>query len=95
MFLKSLRHAIREESFAVGYEITCDHWSGQPTIAPNKLGMNLIAAYRVLILHPIYRWRMQRCSHPNMVNDGYGGPDSGCDAGHCPDCGFEFFHRMY
>jgi hypothetical protein len=35
------------------------------------------------------------CTHPHMVDDGYGGPDSGCMAGHCPRCGYSFHHTLY
>lgn len=29
------------------------------------------------------------------VDDSYGGPDSGCMAGHCSRCGFGFSHTLY
>lgn len=37
----------------------------------------------------------KKCTHPNMVDDGYGGPESGRMAGHCPRCGFSFHHTLY
>lgn len=37
----------------------------------------------------------KRCKHPKMVDDSYGGPESGCMAAHCPRCGFSFDHTLY
>lgn len=28
-------------------------------------------------------------------DDSYGGPESGCMAGHCTRCGFSFHHQLY
>lgn len=37
----------------------------------------------------------KKCKHPRMIDEGYGGPEGGCMAGHCPDCGYSFSHRLY
>lgn len=29
------------------------------------------------------------------VDESYGGPDSGCMAGHCERCGYGFHHQLY
>ena len=35
----------------------------------------------------------KKCKHEKMVDDSYGGPESGCMAGHCAK--FSFHHTLY
>ena len=41
--------------------------------------------------------RVMRCQHPapHYHDESYGGPDSGCMAGHCDRCGFGFHTTLY
>ena len=70
-----------------------------------------VQSYQIWDAHPITRtwllvfiywlqgiaWclRYAFCDHKNMIDEGYGGPDHGYDAGSCPDCGFSYHHSMY
>jgi hypothetical protein len=46
-----------------------------------------------------YSWVMGHtiCKHfdHDWVDESYGGPDSGCMAGHCNRCGYSFHHTLY
>lgn len=37
----------------------------------------------------------KKCTHKRWVDDGYGGHDGGCAAGHCKDCGYSYHHTLY
>lgn len=37
----------------------------------------------------------KKCPHKRWEDTGYGGPESGCMAGHCKDCGYSFHHTLY
>lgn len=39
-------------------------------------------------------WYCERHGH-EWVDESYGGPDSGCMAGHCTRCGYAFHHTLY
>lgn len=43
----------------------------------------------------VIRYGFFPCSHKNWVDESYGGPDSGCMAGYCRDCGESFHHTLY
>ncbi len=45
--------------------------------------------------HGLSKRLAKKCQHENMVDDSYGGPESGCVAAHCTRCGYSFRHIMY
>lgn len=84
----------RDEAFHARMEDQHDSFV-MPVRKPNALGYRLIGLWRFYVTEPIRLIRQYRCKHPNMVHTGYGGPDSGCDSGECPDCGLSYYHSMY
>lgn len=75
----------------IGYEM-CNH---DPVIQPNECGVKLLAYWQEYALAPFWMIRQHFCKHPHWVDESYGGPDSGYDAGYCPDCHLSFHHTMY
>lgn len=70
------------------------HQGNSAIIAPNRMGCRLLALMEILA-ESYYAWYWRNCQHPNWIDEGHGGPDSGYEAGHCPDCGHGFCYRMY
>jgi hypothetical protein len=67
----------------------------EPTIRPNASGIALLVLWEYLIYLPYIIIRMGLCNHPNFEDESYGGPESGCMAGHCPDCGWGYHETLY
>lgn len=71
----------------------------EPGPRPTHLGLMLLALYDTTIgrsLIEFGRWQCHMFGHgKHWVDESYGGPDSGCDAGHCTRCGWSFHHTMY
>lgn len=86
-----VKGAIQCIDMGIGYSMS---W-GEATIQPTDLGIRLMAIWSEYVIAPYMLIRQHFCKHPNWVDEGYGGPDSGCDAGYCPDCGFSYHHVMY
>ena len=44
---------------------------------------------------PLSKRLAKKCKHKRWVDAGYGGPEGGCMAGYCKDCGFSMHHTLY
>lgn len=64
-------------------------------IQPTRAGARLYALREALFSAPIAAVKQARCDHPRMIDKSHAGPDSGYDAGECPDCGFTYHVSMY
>lgn len=47
-------------------------------------------AYYTVVINTFCRWK----GH-DIVDESYGGPDSGCMAGYCKRCGFSYHETLY
>ena len=81
--------------YGICFDIQEAAWFGKSTIRPNKRGIRLLAVWEKFIVTPIMLVRQYFCKHENMEDESYGGPDSGCMAGTCHDCGYSYRHRLY
>jgi hypothetical protein len=45
--------------------------------------------------YPLSKRLAKKCKHKRWIDEGYGGPESGGEGGHCRDCGYGFFIRLY
>lgn len=75
----------------IGYDAS----NGDLVIQPNDIGLCLMGLWVEYVTTPYWIIRQHFCKHPHWVDESYGGPDSGCIAGYCPDCGHSFHVTMY
>lgn len=64
-------------------------------IRPTLAGARLYALWQILVMDPICEIKYLRCKHENMIDESWGGPESGGVGGSCPDCNFSFSQTMY
>lgn len=103
LMLNSIRQSLAFSKDETRDIIQCDldhdqmmcKYGGIPAIQPNKIGIALLVIWSRWVSTPLVIYRMDTCDHKNMEDDSYGGPESGCMAGTCPDCGYSFHHRLY
>lgn len=68
---------------------------GQTCPMPNDMGLRLIAVTIYWILMPVLIFKCNFCNHTNLIDESYGGPETGGHAGYCEDCGWSYHHRLY
>lgn len=75
-----LREAIAQEA---GYRRACEN--------------QRFAYARALASHCAWFFGALLCCFTDhrWIDDSYGGPESGCMAGHCERCGYSFHHTLY
>lgn len=93
--MMTLAERIDYEAYGIGFELQEADFYNERTIRPNRAGILLLAFWRVLMIETYWHVRQHYCKHENMVDESYGGPDFGCMAGSCPDCGFAYHHTLY
>lgn len=81
----------------VGGPYRWDDEHGEPyEVEPEPMFVNVLR----VVGFDIAGWfwvKVAKCDHPSRywVDEGYGGPETGCMAGHCEMCGWGFHETLY
>ena len=83
-----VRDYLRYAPEALKMDVAYASWSGEPSrYAPLKAALSFTTGL----------WSVVVCAVRGhaLIDDSYGGPESGCMAGHCSRCGWSFHHTLY
>jgi len=84
-----LRYGVESARMDAAYAAAEAGWSGEP--APRFRRLRVALAFVAGLLPTLV------CAVRGhaIEDDSYGGPESGCMAGHCTRCGWSFHHTLY